>query len=706
MLRSLPVSDPGMLYRVGEGDDCCVEGGVQDRWGLVSYPLYKRLKAETPQFEDVAAFQAAITPMSVRRAGTESAPRPLRSEYVTGSYFQVLGVRAFAGRLLTPEDDTEGSAPVAAISYHVWEMTYGSDPSVVGSTFDIEGHSFTIVGIAPPGFYSETLRPDPPDIWLPVNQEVMMDGEGNHIHQEHAAWLRMLGRLRPGATTAGMSAHLTTVLRQWIINDAAYPANWMQDIKANLPKQVLNVVPAGGGVDLMKEAYAESLRLLLAVCAMVLLIACANVANLMLARAVSRRSQTALRLALGATRRQIIAQALTESVLLAVAGGIAGLLVSIAAARLLVTLAFNNARFVPFSVAPSIPVLLFTFAVALLTGIIFGIAPAWFATRTDPAEALRTSSRSATGRSTFARKALLILQFSVSVALVAGATMLARSLGNLETQNYGYPVKDRVLVSLHNPQSGHTPSELASIYRQIQERLSAIPGVRGSGIALYNPLTNNWGEMILVAGHPAPQSQDNTGASWDRVSAGYLRDLGVPLVRGRYFTTADNDTTAPVAIVNQAFVKRFFKNGEDPLGRHFGLDMPENAATYQIVGIIGDAHFAGWGFRRPALPMFYVPLTQTVHYSSEDMNKLEFGSHFIGGMMLVTRQLPGSLEPQLRGMLAEIDPNMTITSVRTLQQQIDMSFDQERAVAGLAGLFGIVALVLAAVGLYGVRSEE
>ncbi|HEV2298746.1 MAG TPA: ABC transporter permease [Candidatus Acidoferrales bacterium] len=705
MLRSLPVSDPAMLYRVGEGDDCCVEGSPQDRWGLFSYPLYERLKAETPQFEETAAFQAAIPPMSVRREGAESAPRPLRSEYVTGSYFSLLGVRAFAGRLLTPEDDTEGSAPVAVISYHVWEMTYGADPAVVGSTFDIEGHSFTVVGITPPGFYSETLRPDPPDIWLPVHQEVMMDGEGNRLHEEHAAWLRMLGRLRPGASTAGMSAHLTTVLRQWIINDAGYPANWMQDIKSSLPKQVLNVVPAGGGVDLMKEAYAENLQLLLVVCAMVLLIACANVANLLLARAVSRRSQTALRLALGATRRQIILQALTESVLLAVAGGIAGLLVSIVAARLLVTLAFHSARFVPFSVAPSIPVLLFTFAVALVTGIIFGIAPAWFATRTDPAEALRASSRSATGRSTFARKALLILQFSVSVALVAGATMLARTLGNLENQNYGYPVQDRILVSLHNPESGHTPGELASIDRQIEDRLSAIPGVRGSGIALYNPLTNNWGEMIEIAGHPpSSEMSDETGASWDRVSAGYLRDLGVPLMRGRYFTAADNETGARVAIVNQAFVKRFFKNGEDPLGQHFGLDMPENAATYQIVGIIGDAHFAGWGFRRPALPMFYVPLTQTVHYSIVDMQKLEFSSHFIGAIMLVTREAPGSLEPLLRNMLAEIDPNMTITSVRTLQQQIDMSFDQEHAVASLAGLFGIVALLLAAVGLYGVTA--
>ena len=479
----------------------------------------------------------------------------------------------------------------------------------------------------------------------------------------------------------------------------------MHDIIRAIPKQSINVIPAGAGVAAMKEAYSRSLQILLAVCGLVLLIACANVANLLLARAVSRRDQTALRLALGATRRQIVSQALTESVLLAIAGGIAGLLVAIAAARLLLTLAFHGAHFLPISTAPSLPVLAFAFALALVTGIIFGAAPAWFATRTDPAEALRSSSRSATGRSTFARKALLILQFSVSVVLVAGATMLARSLGNLEGQNFGYPIKGRVEVELHNPETGRTVPELTALYRQIEGHLSQIPGVRGSGLALYNPLTDNWGETIIVAGHsPGSVTSDDTDASWDRVSANYLQSLGVPIVRGRYFTTADNETTAPVAIVNQAFVKRFFKNGEDPLGQHFGMDLPENAGTFRIVGVAANAHFAGWGFTLPPLPTFYVPLAQSVEYKPELMQKLEFSSHFVSGIMLITSEPPGTLEPLLTRTLAELDPNITITSVRTLQQQVDLSFDQERAVASLAGLFGIVALLLAAVGLYGVTA--
>src|SRR5579859_2914527 len=545
MLRSLPVSDPAMLYRVGEGDDCCVESGLQDRWGMFSYPLYERLKTETPEFEDVTAFQAGGARMSVRREGTESVPRPLRSEYVTASYFSTLGVRSFAGRLFTPDDDTESSPPVAVLSHHAWQMSYGSDRSIVGSTFDIEGHAFTVIGIAPPGFFGETLLGDPPDIWIPLHQEPMIDGAGNRLHQSPPAWLRMIGRLRSGASVAGMAPRLTGVLRLWLRHDSDYPANWMADVIRDLRKQSINVVPAGAGVAVMKEEYSRSLQILFAVCGLVLLIACANVANLLLARAVTRRGQTTLRLAIGATRRQVITQALTESVLLAIAGGIAGLLVAIAAARLLLALAFHSAHFLPISTSPSLPVLAFAFGLALITGIIFGAAPAWFATRTDPAEALRgSSSRSTTGHSTFARKALLILQFSVSVVLVAGATMLARSLSNLEGQDFGFQIKDRVLVSLHNPESGHTQPELAALYRQIEDRLNRIPKVRGAGLGLYNPLTNNWGEMIEIAGHPpSSETSNETGASWDRVSANYLQNLGVPVVRGRYFTTADNETT-------------------------------------------------------------------------------------------------------------------------------------------------------------------
>jgi predicted permease len=436
----------------------------------------------------------------------------------------------------------------------------------------------------------------------------------------------------------------------------------------------------------------------------VLLIACANVANLLLVRSVSRRGQTALRLAVGATRRQIVVQALAESVLLATGGGIAGLLVAMAAARLLLSLAFSSAHFLPIAVTPSLPILGFACGVSVLTGVIFGAAPAWLATRTDPAEALRGQGRGGTDRSVSASKILLFVQATLSVVLVAGATMLSRSLNNLEHQDFGFEVPGHVLVSLNSPPNTYSSAKLQALYRQMEERLSAIPGVRSSGLAMYNPLTNNWGELIMVDGHPEGKVDGNSGASWDRVSANYLQDFGIRLLRGRHFSRADNETTAPVAIVNEAFVRRFFGKNENPLEQHFGLDLPQFSKTFRIIGVVHDAKFAGFALNRPARPMFYVPLAQTVNYNHEMMDGLERGSHFMRAAMLVTNIPPGTLEPILKKTMAELDPSLTVINVRTMGEQVALSFGRQRAVASLAGLFGIVALLLAAVGMYGVTA--
>ena len=704
MLRSLPVADPGTLYRVGDGDDCCVEGGPQDKWGMFSYPLYQRLKKETPEFEEVTAFQAARGRMAVRRQGVESAARPLRSEYVTGTYFSTLGVRAFGGRVFTPDDDRPAAPPTLVLSHRVWQTAFASDPSIVGATLVVEGHPLTVIGVAPAGFFGETLQSDPPDLWIPLQLEPLINGEGSLLSQPVSAWLRMIGRLKPGATTDGMAPRLTGVLRQWMQNDSGYPSNWMPDVIRLLPKQTISIVPAGAGVGVMKEEYGRSLQILLSVCGLVLLIACANVANLLLARGIARRGQTAIRLAIGATPRQIVAQALSESVLLAIGGGIVGLVVAVAAARLLLLLAFHSAEFLPISVAPSLLVMAFAFGLALITGIIFGAAPAWLATRTDPAEALRGSGRGTRDRSSFTRKALLVVQATLSVVLVAGSTMLARSLNKLERQDFGFQVPGRVVVDINNPPATYTLPKLQALNRQLEEQLNRIPGVQGTGLALYNPLTDNWGELVMVAGHPPAKLNEESGASWDRVSANYLQNFGVALLRGRMFTAADNQTSANVAVVNEAFVKRFFKTGEEPLDKHFGMDLPELAGTFRIVGVVRDAKFAGYDLNKPAHPMFYVPLAQNSDYSNELMKKIELRSHFIGGMMLISNLPTGGLEAQITRTLAEVDPNLTINSVRTMQQQVELSFDQERAVASLAGLFGIVALVLAAVGLYGVTA--
>ena len=704
MLRSLPVGDPSRLYRVGDSSTCCVQGGPQDRWGMFSYPLFERLKAEMPEFEEVTAFQAGGARVSVRRQDTDATPRPLRSEFVTGNYFSTLGVGAFGGRVFTADDDRPAAQPVVVMSHHAWQGNYAADRSILGATIIIEGHPFTLIGVTPPGFFGETLRGDPPDLWIPLQQEPLLNGDTSILRQPIAAWLRVIGRLRPGATVDGMSARLTGILRQWMQHDSGYPANWMPDINQALSRQVIEVVPAGAGVGIMKEQYGRSLQILLGVCGLVLLIACANVANLLLARSVARRGQTAVRLAMGASRRQIVTQALIESIVLAVAGGIVGLFVAVGAARLLLALAFAGTTFLPIDTNPSPMVLAFAFGVALLTGIVFGAAPAWFATRTDPIDALRGAGRSTGDHSSFTRTTLLVVQATLSVVLVAGSAMLARSLGNLQNQNFGFEIPGRILVQLNRPPATYTAEKLAALYRDVEERLNRLPGVRGAGIALYNPLTDNWGELVLVAGHPAPKPGEQAGSSWDRVSTGYLQQLGVKLVRGRFFTSADNETSENVAVVNEAFVRRFFKNEEDPLDQHFGLDLPENVNSYRIVGIVRDAKFAGFALDQPARPMFYVALAQTINYENPLMKRLEFQSHFARGLLLVSDLPPGTLEPELKRALAAADPNLTITSIRTLQEQVDRSFDQQRAVASLAGLFGLVALLLAAIGLYGVTA--
>jgi predicted permease len=700
MLRSLPVADPASLYRIGEGSDCCVEGGPQDQWGLFSFALYERIRAATPEFEQIAAFQAAPNRFGVRRESVDRDARPVSGEFVSGNYFSVFGIRPFSGRLLSPSDDQASARPVATLSYHAWTQTYGSDPNVIGSTFVIDGHPFTIVGITPPGFFGETLRSDPADLWLPIQQEPMMDVQGALLRQPTEAWLRLIGRLRPGATVAGVGPRLTVLLRHWLQYEAGFPAAWIADIIKLLPKQQIRVIPAGAGVAEMEEDYGRSLEILLAVCALVLLIACANVANLMLARGMARRAQTSLRMAIGASRARILAQSLTESVLLSVAGGIAGLFVADAAGQLVLTLAFHSAHFVPISTSPSLPLLGFAFALSVLTGALFGTAPAWFATRTDPVEALRGANRSTRDSASFSRKALLTMQATLSVVLVAGAGMLTRSLNHLENQDFGFQTANRISISLNPPPASYEPLRLAALYRDLEDRLRRLPGVEHVSLSLYNPFTSNWGENIVIEGRSSTGLSENTNASWDRVSTDYFPSVGQAVIRGRAFEKADANGS-PVAVVNEAFVRRFFPN-EDPMDKRFGMDLPENAGTFRIIGVARDAKY--YSLRKPPRPMFFASLDQYQNYSNELIRQVELRSHYIGSSMIQTRADLGTMEAVLRKTFAEADPNLTVLNVRTMQQELDLNFDQERSVAGLATLFGLVALALAAVGLYGVTA--
>jgi predicted permease len=701
MLKSLPVVDPSSLYRVGAGTDCCVEGGPQDEWGLYSYPLYLRLKTEAPEFEQMAAFQAAGAQFSVRRGERDNIAKPLRGEFVSGNYFNTFGIQAFAGRAIAPSDDQASAPPVAMLSYRAWQQQYNSDPSVVGSTFIVSGHPFTIAGIAPPGFFGETLRSNPPELWLPLQQEPLVNAQNSLLKQSISGWLRIIGRLKPGASIDGVGPRLTGVLRQWQVHDSGWPAEFMPIIVQSLPRQRIQIVPGGSGVETMKADYGDSLHILLTVCCLVLLIACANIANLLLARGAARRSQTSVRLALGASRKRLIQQSFTESVVLSVLGGVAGVAVAYLGVRLVVALAFHSAQFVPIDAKPSLPVLAFAFALSLLTGVLFGTAPAWFTSHGNPVEALRGANRSTRDSATLPQKVLVVVQATLSIVLLAGAGLLTRSLRNLEHQSFGFETDHRISIVMNEPPASYTDGQLDALYRELQSRLARIPGVQRVGLALYTPYIDNWGEAIVPQGHGVPQLDDKSNASWDRVSPGYLETMGQPILRGRTISEEDATTTRGVAVVNEAFAKQFFP-GQDAIGKHFGLDLPEYSTAFEIVGISRDAKYMSPS--RPAHPMMFAPLAQHLTYNQPVMALVEHHSHYITGAVLELRGNVDGLEAMVRKAFSEVDPNLTIISMQPMQQQVDSNFDQQRAVAQMTGLFGILALVLAAVGLYGVTA--
>ena len=638
MLKSLPVVDPSSLYRIGDGQDCCVQGSPQDNWGMFSYSFYQRLQASTPEFAELAAFQAGSGEFSARRGESDRIARPLRSEFVSGNYFSVFGIGAFAGRTIQPSDDQRSAPPVAMLSYRTWQQEYASDPKIIGSNFILDGHPFTIIGITPPGFFGETLRSDPPEVWVPIQQEPLFKGN-NSLLPHFQAWLRVIGRLRRGvpaaSVTGAMPARLTAELRQWLVNDSGIPSRWMAGIKAGLSKQNINVVPAGAGVGAMRADYAASLRILLAVCCLVLLIACANIANLLLARGTSRRAQTSIRLALGASRKRLIRQAFTESIVLSVLGGIAGLVVAWLGVKAIVAVAFHNAHYIPIDATPSLPVLAFAFVLSLITGALFGTAPAWLTSHADPAEALRGANRSTRDRSSLSQKILVIVQATLSVVLLTGAGLLTRSLEKMQHQNFGYETDHRVTISLTAPYSSYPAPKLDAMYRELQDRLSHIPGVERAALAQYTPLQDNWGEIPIRQGHPMPSmSDDHIGSSWDHVGVGYLETLGQQIVRGRSITEQDTASTQNVVVVDETFVQNFFKPGEDPIGAHFGLDVPQAGSTYEIVGVVRNAKYSDPTNTDPPRPIFFVPLAQRVHYDVPIMQSIDDQTHFIEGAVL------------------------------------------------------------------------
>ncbi len=702
MLKSLPVADPAQLYRIGDTGECCVEGWEDDDWSLFSYQLYQRLAAAAPEFEETTAFQAAPGIYSIRQEAKDREARPLRAEYVSGSYFHVFGLGAFAGRVINNSDDQRSAPPVAMISYRTWQQAYGADPGIVGSTCFVQGQPVTLIGITPPGFFGETLRSDPPDFWLPLQQEIVFDGQNAHMRTNQPQWLYAIGRLKPGASVQALPARLTPVLQRWLRDEDEMPAEFKPQVDPTIPQKFIRLAPAGGGVTSLREDYGTSLRILFMVCGTLLLIACANLANLLLARGAARQSQTAVRLALGASRTRLICQQLTEAVLLSVLGGIAGLGVAYVGARLMLALAFHSATFTPISAAPSLPVLGFAFALSLLTGVLFGVVPAWLASRSDPAKALHGAGRGTRAGASLPQRILVVSQAALSLVLLACAGLLTVSLRNLESQDFGFAVQNRMSIQINPPLDSYTLERLDVLYRAIEDGLVRLPNVQSASLAAWSPLSgNNWGEVIAVEGRGDPKVAQPEVVSWDRVSHQYFSTVGQRIVRGRDFAESDSGTSRPVAIVNVSLVRKYFPN-EDPIGKHFGMDISRYASTFEIVGVARDAKYNDPD--QPAGPMFFLPLEQSVHYPDVMMQRGERQTHFVGSIQLLVRGDAHNLEPQLRKALGDIDPNLTIITVQSMNQQVAANFDQQRMVARLAGAFGVIALLLAAIGLYGLMA--
>jgi predicted permease len=700
MLRQLAVERPDQLYRIGEGEFyCCEWGGLQDSWGTFDYAFYQHLRDTDPSFEEIAAFSGNTPTFSTRRAGSPAAAQTIDGEYVSGNYFSTLGIQAAGGRLISPFDDKEGTPAVAVLGYRAWQDLFGGDPSIVGAKLLINELPVTIVGIAPPKFFGDRLASSPPELWIPLSQQPAFEGNGKKslLYLSGDAWLYLVGRLKPGQSPATAQVRLTTELQQWLRTER----NWTKDDIGQLAHQHIRITPGGTGVSSFRSNSERGLFLLSSASLLVLVIACANLANLLLARSTARQKQAALCLSLGATRLRLMRALLVESLLLSFLGGGMGLFVAYGVAKAVISIVFRGAALIPLSATPSLPVLSFALLLSMMTGIVFSLGPAWVATRTDPAERLRGADRSFSSRASISQKVLVVLQAAVSVVLLAVAGLVTESLANLEKANLGFQPRGRLVASLNIKAAGYTPERLPSLYQQIQDRLERVPGVRSASLSLNAPQKYCCINLnIAIAGRNDKWIED-VDTIFARVTSHYFETIGTPLLRGRTFDRRDTQTAPHVAVVDESFVRRFFP-GQDPVGKHFGLSLSGHGSDFEIVGVVRDAMYRTP--TSPQNPTFFLPFTQTTDYVPAGYQRLESATLYAQLIELNVNGDPGSFAGTLRKVLADIDPNLSLISVDTYAEQVALQFNQERLIARLTSLFGGLALLLASIGLYGVTA--
>jgi putative ABC transport system permease protein len=678
MLRSLPVSHPEELVQVT----------MADRGPVFTNPIWEQLRDHQAVFAGVFAY-SAFNRFNLAPTGEA---RPVAGSLVSGDYFHVLGVQPALGRLLSRNDDVRGCPPLAVISDAFWRSEFGADPGVLGKAITVNSHAFRIVGVAQSGFTGLEVGQGT-SIFIPICADAVLSGSNKALEARSMWWLTVVGRTARDASLERVRAGLRS-LAPGIFEATTPPGSGVKE-QQRYRNATFDVKPAQNGVSFIRRQYRPALLTLMVIVALVLLIACANVANLLLARAAVRRREIAIRVALGASRGRVVRQLLTESVLLSIVAALVGLVLAQWGSRLLVSFLSPSTEPIFLDLAFDTRVLGFSTAVAMLTGIGFGLAPAWRSARVQPNAALKANARGIveSQRGLTLGKALVVVQVAVSLTLIIGAGLLLGSFKKLATLDPGFRPSDVLLVSMTHPSRPDSTTNMRSVSEEVLRRVRALPEVAAASVSQLTPLSNaSWNEDIVVEGFSAKSEMDGV-AYFNAVSDDYFRTLGTPLLRGRDFNNGDRLGGAKVAIVNESMARHFYKTG-DPVGRTFGVRVGDRTeGPFRIVGLVKDAKYQS--LREETLPTAYIPVAQDTTIGGGlnlDLN-LELRATGSGAIGL----------PSLKKTLLEVDPSLSVRFTQ-FAAQVGDSLRRERLLATLSGFFGALALLLATMGLYGVLS--
>jgi predicted permease len=689
MLRMLPVQEPDRLVQIGFQGKHSGESFVGESF---SNPLFKELRQYNQVFTDISAFDYWDSVDAHPADPGSTTGEPLKGQLVSTNFFSLLGVNAVIGRTFAPDEDSgAGAHPVAVISYALWTRKFARDPALLGKKLVIEETPFTIVGVAPPHF--DSVSPGRTyDLWVPVTMQPQVLPGGPRLNENDTNWLSLMARLKPGVSMEQARAGLDVVYQQ--IQRGHDISKWSDQDRRDFFTHHIVLLPAAHGTDYLQKEFKQPLFLLMGMVALVLLIACANVANLLLARASVRQREIAVRLALGAGRGRLIRQLLTESVLLALMGSALGVLFAYWGGPVLVALMAHGQNPVTLDVHADLAVLGFTLLVALLTGIAFGLAPALRATRMSENTSMQAGSRNLTASRGGRRlgRGLVIAQVALSLVMIIGAGLLVRTLHNLETLDPGFNRHGVLLFWLDPTKAGYKDERAAQLRQEVLERIQQVPGVRSASFSFLTPISGGgWDNVARFVEGYTPCAGEDMDVYINAVGPRFFETLGTPLLLGRDFGPQDQSGSTLVALINQTMAHRFFGD-HNPIGKHFRLGEWSGKQGIEIIGVVGDAKYLS--LREKVPPTVYLDIPQLPQGASPGGVTFEVSSAVP----------PMSLVPPVRGLLQGVDSRLAATDIHTLAEQVDQSLYQERLVSTLSGFFGGLALVLACIGLYGTMS--